>query len=81
MPPMPRPTMTAGMVSAPSKMASRSATRLTGRWSRGSNQEAAARLFLSHKTAEVHLSHIYEKLGVHSRTGMLKLISSGAVEE
>lgn len=41
----------------------------------------AARLFLSHKTAEVHLSHIYEKLGVHSRTGMVKLISSGAVEE
>ncbi len=24
----------------------------------------AARLFLSHKTAEVHLSRIYEKLGV-----------------
>ena len=41
----------------------------------------AARLFLSHKTAEVHLSHIYEKLGVHSRTSMVKLISSGAVEE
>ena len=33
MPPMLRPTMTAGMVSAPSKMASRSATRLTTRWS------------------------------------------------
>jgi hypothetical protein len=41
----------------------------------------AARLFLSRKAVEVHLSHIYEKLGVHSRTSMVKLISSGAVEE
>jgi hypothetical protein len=41
----------------------------------------AARLFLSHKTAEVHLSHIYEKPGVHSRTSMVELISSGAIEE
>ena len=41
----------------------------------------AARLFLSHKTAEVHLSHIYEKLGVHSRASMVTLISSGAVDE
>jgi hypothetical protein len=41
----------------------------------------AARLFLSHKTAEVRLSHIYQKLGVHSRSSMVKLISSGAVEE
>jgi DNA-binding NarL/FixJ family response regulator len=30
----------------------------------------AARLFLSHKTIEVHLGHIYDKLGVHSRTGL-----------
>jgi hypothetical protein len=41
----------------------------------------ATRLFLSHKTAEMHLSHIYVKLGAHSRTSMVKLISSGAVEE
>jgi hypothetical protein len=33
MPPMPPPTMTADMVSARSKMASRSAARLTTRWS------------------------------------------------
>jgi len=43
------------------------------------NQEVAARLFLSHKTIEVHLGHIYDKLGVHSRTGLARLITSGAV--
>jgi DNA-binding NarL/FixJ family response regulator len=32
------------------------------------NREAAAALFLSVKTVEVHLSHIYRKLGVRSRT-------------
>jgi len=42
------------------------------------NQEVAARLFLSHKTIEVHLGHIYDKLGVHSRTGLARLITSGA---
>jgi DNA-binding CsgD family transcriptional regulator len=41
------------------------------------NQEAATRLFLSPKTIEVHLGHIYDKLGVHSRTSLAKLISSG----
>jgi DNA-binding NarL/FixJ family response regulator len=39
-----------------------------------SNQEVAARLFLSHKTIEVHLSHIYAKLGVHSRTSLANLL-------
>jgi DNA-binding CsgD family transcriptional regulator len=46
-----------------------------------SNQEVAARLFLSPKTIEVHLSHIYAKLGVRSRTALAKQISSGAVGE
>jgi len=41
----------------------------------------AARLFLSHKTIEVHLSHIYGKLGVRTRTGLAKLINSGAVRQ
>jgi DNA-binding NarL/FixJ family response regulator len=44
-----------------------------------SNLEVAARLFLSPKTIEVHLGHIYQKLGVRSRTGLARLISSGAV--
>jgi len=46
-----------------------------------SNHEVAARLFLSHKTIEVHLGHIYDKLGVHSRTGLARLIHSGAVQQ
>lgn len=44
-----------------------------------SNQEVAARLFLSHKTIEVHLGHIYDKLGVHSRAGLTKLVHSGTL--
>jgi DNA-binding NarL/FixJ family response regulator len=32
------------------------------------NREAAAALFLSPKTIEFHLAHIYRKLGVHTRT-------------
>jgi DNA-binding CsgD family transcriptional regulator len=46
-----------------------------------SNQEVATRLFLSPKTIEVHLGHIYDKLGVHSRTSLAKLISSGAINK
>jgi DNA-binding NarL/FixJ family response regulator len=45
-----------------------------------SNQEVAARLFLSHKTVEVHLSHIYDKVDVHSRTSLARLVHSGAVQ-
>jgi DNA-binding CsgD family transcriptional regulator len=46
-----------------------------------SNKEVATRLFLSPKTIEVHLGHIYDKLGVHSRTTLARLISSGAVHK
>lgn len=38
------------------------------------NKEAAARLFLSPKTIEVHLGHIYAKLGVRSRTELAALL-------
>lgn len=44
-----------------------------------SNQEVAARLFLSHKTVEVHLGHIYDKLGIRSRASLTKLVHSGTV--
>jgi DNA-binding CsgD family transcriptional regulator len=36
------------------------------------NREAAARLFLSPKTIEFHLSHIFRKLGVRSRTELAR---------
>ncbi len=42
-----------------------------------SNQEVAARLFVSHKTIEVHLGHIYDKLGVRSRTSLARLVHAG----
>jgi DNA-binding CsgD family transcriptional regulator len=38
-----------------------------------SNREAAAALFLSPKTIEFHLTHIYRKLGVHTRTQLAAL--------
>lgn len=31
------------------------------------DREIADTLFISHRTANVHVAHIYEKLGVHSR--------------
>jgi ATP/maltotriose-dependent transcriptional regulator MalT len=39
------------------------------------NQQIAASLYLSIKTVETHMSHIFTKLGVTTRTGILKAIS------
>jgi|HubBroStandDraft_1064217.scaffolds.fasta_scaffold03616_5 DNA-binding CsgD family transcriptional regulator len=39
------------------------------------NQQIAESLFVSIRTVETHLSHIFTKLGVTSRTGILKAIS------
>ncbi len=36
------------------------------------NKEAAAALFLSPKTIEFHLAHIYRKLGIHTRTQLAR---------
>jgi DNA-binding CsgD family transcriptional regulator len=41
-----------------------------------SNREAAAALFLSPKTIEFHLGHIYRKLGVRTRTQLAALAVS-----
>ncbi len=47
--------------------------------SRGStNREAAAALFLSPKTVEAHLSRIYRKFGVRSRTELASAMAPGA---
>jgi DNA-binding CsgD family transcriptional regulator len=37
------------------------------------NREVAARLFLSPRTIEYHLSHAYQKLGVRSRSELARL--------
>src|SRR5262249_2040105 len=39
------------------------------------NKEAAARLFLSPKTVEFHLGHVYRKLGVRSRTELARRLA------
>ena len=44
------------------------------------NQEVADRLFVSHKTIEAHLGHIYDKLGVRSRTSLARLVHVGELE-
>ena len=41
------------------------------------NQEVAARLFMSPKTVEWNLSRIYRKLGVRSRTELAALLHGG----
>jgi DNA-binding CsgD family transcriptional regulator len=43
-----------------------------------SNQEAAAALFLSPKTIEAHLGRAYRKLGIHSRSELIRHITVGA---
>jgi DNA-binding NarL/FixJ family response regulator len=40
------------------------------------NREAAASLFLSHKTIEHHLSVIYRKLGLRSRTELARALTA-----
>lgn len=41
------------------------------------NAEAAARLFLSAKTIEFHLSNVYRKLGIRSRSALVRKVLDG----
>ncbi|MGH3867124.1 MAG: helix-turn-helix transcriptional regulator [Pseudonocardiaceae bacterium] len=41
------------------------------------NKDAAAELFLSVKTIEYHLSSIYRKLGISSRTQLIRVLNAG----
>jgi DNA-binding CsgD family transcriptional regulator len=45
-----------------------------------SNREAAAALFLSPKTIEFHLGHVYRKLGIKSRSQLARLFAERATE-
>jgi DNA-binding NarL/FixJ family response regulator len=42
------------------------------------NREAAAELFLSPKTVDHHLSAVYSKLGLRSRTELAHLMTTGS---
>jgi DNA-binding CsgD family transcriptional regulator len=72
-----------GLASRPGR--ERSTTRLTPQELQvalvvadgATNVEAAAQLFLSAKTIEFHLSNVYRKLGIRSRTQLAKAIASG----
>jgi ATP/maltotriose-dependent transcriptional regulator MalT len=43
-------------------------------------REAAAALFLSPKTIEYHLRHVYQKLGIHSREELTEKLSASPAE-
>jgi DNA-binding CsgD family transcriptional regulator len=43
-------------------------------------REAAAALFLSPKTVEYHLRHIYQKLGIHSREALAQVLAAHGEE-
>jgi DNA-binding NarL/FixJ family response regulator len=45
------------------------------------NREAAAALFLAPKTIEAHLSQIYRKLGIRSRTELVRLFVADTREQ
>ena len=36
------------------------------------NREVASQLFVSVKTVEFHLRHVYQKLGIHSRVALVE---------
>ena len=45
------------------------------------NAEAAARLFRTAKTIEFHLSNIYRKLGIRSRTELVRKVHDGLPDQ
>jgi len=44
-----------------------------------SNKEVAARLYLSTKTVEFHLSNAYRKVGVRSRVELARYVAEGGL--
>jgi len=43
------------------------------------NSEAAAAMFLSRKTVETHLTRVYRKLGIRSRTDLTRILTAESV--
>jgi DNA-binding NarL/FixJ family response regulator len=46
----------------------------------GTNREVAAELFTTVGTVEVHLTRIYRKLGLHSRTELAGRVAEGTLD-
>jgi DNA-binding CsgD family transcriptional regulator len=69
----PRPRRDDGLTTAESRVAALVATGHT-------NRETAARLFTTVATVEAHLTRIYSKLGIRSRTELSRLVGGGSVE-
>ncbi len=44
-------------------------------------REAAATLFLSPKTIEYHLRHVYQKLDIHSREELARALETRAADD
>lgn len=44
------------------------------------NSQVAGALFMSRKTVEAHLTRIYRKLGVHSRTDLTRVVLQGGLD-
>jgi DNA-binding CsgD family transcriptional regulator len=45
------------------------------------NQEIATALFVSRKTVEAHLTRAYRKLGIRSRTDLVRVLLAGGIDE
>jgi DNA-binding CsgD family transcriptional regulator len=70
----PRPRRDRGLTNAERRVATLVAEGLT-------NREIAARQFTTVGTVEAHLTRIYRKLGVRSRTQLARAVSDGALED